>query len=215
MVDRTLHVPGLHSARDLGGLPLTGGGTTPAGVFVRSEGPDLVTAEGWEQLRMHGVRTVIDLRRPDERAVDGSIRPAWVTVLHLDLHDPVFAERFGDGGLDGAALHYLDRLEESPAAVVEVLGAISDAEPEEVRGIAVTAQGRRDKELINIEERRDGRGNPYFWIGFTRTAYVPGNGTDLKAILDGQISVTPLKIDLTDEPTMTLFAQAFAERKNG
>jgi 5'-nucleotidase len=90
-----------------------------------------------------------------------------------------------------------------------------DAEPEEVKGIAVTAQGRRDKELINIEERRDGRGNPYFWIGFTRTAFVPGNGTDLKAILDGQISVTPLKIDLTDEPTMTLFAQAFAERKAG
>lgn len=79
-------------------------------------------------MRVHGVRTVIDLRRTDERAPGGT-RPAWATVLHVDLHDPAFAERFGDEGLEGAALHYLDRLKESPAAVVEALRAISDAEP--------------------------------------------------------------------------------------
>ena len=33
----------------------------------------------------------------------------------------------------------------------------------------------------------------------------------LKAIAEKRISVTPLRLDLTDEPTLTRFAQAFAE----
>jgi 5'-nucleotidase len=90
-----------------------------------------------------------------------------------------------------------------------------DCEPDEVAGIAVTAQGKRDNELLGIEERRDGRGNPYFWIGFSRKPFTPGNGTDLKALAEGKISVTPLRLDMTDEPTMTQFAQAFSERKVG
>lgn len=84
-----------------------------------------------------------------------------------------------------------------------------DCEPGEVQGIAVTAQGKRDKELLSIDERMDGRGNPYFWVGFSRSRYEPGNGTDLKALAENRISITPLRLDLTDEPTMTLFAQAF------
>jgi 5'-nucleotidase len=83
-----------------------------------------------------------------------------------------------------------------------------DCEPDEVAGLAVTAQGRRDAELLGIEERLDGRGNPYFWIGFSRGRYEPGHGTDLKALAERKISVTPLRLDLTDEPTMTRFAQA-------
>ena len=85
-----------------------------------------------------------------------------------------------------------------------------DCEPGEVQGIAVTAQGKRDKELLSIDERMDGRGNPYFWIGFARKRYEPGNGTDLKAIAENRISITPLRLDLTDEPTMTAFAQGLA-----
>ncbi|RYE73588.1 MAG: 5'/3'-nucleotidase SurE, partial [Hyphomicrobiales bacterium] len=40
--------------------------------------------------------------------------------------------------------------------------------PSEVAGVAVTAQGRRDQELMRLEPRRDGRGNPYYWIAFQR-----------------------------------------------
>ena len=85
-----------------------------------------------------------------------------------------------------------------------------DCEPDEVQGIAITAQGKRDKELLTIDERMDGRGNPYFWIGFARKRYEPGQGTDLIALAENRISVTPLRLDMTDEPTMTYFAQAFA-----
>ncbi len=43
-----------------------------------------------------------------------------------------------------------------------------DCQPEEVAGIAVTCQGKRDQELLRIEPRQDGRGNPYYWIAFAR-----------------------------------------------
>ncbi len=85
-----------------------------------------------------------------------------------------------------------------------------DCEPEDVKGIAVAAQGVRNQALLSIDERVDGRGNPYFWLAFAKARFEPGHGTDLKAIADGCISITPLRLDLTDEPTLTRFAQAFA-----
>ena len=84
-----------------------------------------------------------------------------------------------------------------------------DCEPEDVKGIAVAAQGVRNQALLSIDERVDGRGNPYFWLAFAKARFEPGHGTDLKAIAEGRISITPLRLDLTDEPTLTRFAQAF------
>lgn len=83
--------------------------------------------------------------------------------------------------------------------------------PEQVKGVAVTVQGRRDQELLKLEPRQDGRGNPYYWIAFQRSRSEPGNGTDLRALADGRISVTPLELDLTHEPTLTRFARVFAQ----
>ncbi|MFN3670629.1 MAG: 5'/3'-nucleotidase SurE, partial [Bosea sp. (in: a-proteobacteria)] len=79
----------------------------------------------------------------------------------------------------------------------------------EVAGVAVTAQGRRDQELMRLEPRQDGRGNPYFWIAFQRSKSEPANGTDLRALAEKKISVTPIELDLTHEPTLTRFAQVF------
>ena len=79
----------------------------------------------------------------------------------------------------------------------------------EVRGTVVAAQGRRAADILRLEERHDGRGLPYYWIGFNRKRSVPGHGTDLAALDAGQISITPLRLDLTDEPTLTRYAAAF------
>ncbi|AWV17392.1 5'/3'-nucleotidase SurE [Methylobacterium sp. XJLW] len=86
-----------------------------------------------------------------------------------------------------------------------------DCEPADVQGIAVAAQGFRNQALLSIDARVDGRGNPYFWLAFAKAQFEPGHGSDLKAIAEKRISVTPLRLDLTDEPTLTRFAQAFAE----
>ena len=39
-----------------------------------------------------------------------------------------------------------------------------DCRPEEVKGISVVALGRRRQERLHIDERKDGRGNPYYWM---------------------------------------------------
>jgi 5'-nucleotidase len=85
--------------------------------------------------------------------------------------------------------------------------------PEEVAGIAITTQGKRDPEVLKIEPRFDGRNNPYFWIGFSRKQYELPNGSDMQAVAQKRISVTPLRIDMTDEPFMTQLAQDFAAPK--
>ena len=81
--------------------------------------------------------------------------------------------------------------------------------PQDVNGIAATVQGQRDAGLAQLEERQDGRGIPYFWIRFARNRQIPRDGSDLAAIAAGQISLTPLRLDLTDEPTLTRYARIF------
>ena len=73
--------------------------------------------------------------------------------------------------------------------------------PKEVAGVRVTRQGKRNLGFLKIDQRRDGRGNPYFWIGFERLAKVdvPEEGTDLWALASRYVSVTPLRLDRTDE----------------
>ena len=81
-----------------------------------------------------------------------------------------------------------------------------------MKGIAVSAQGKRDQQLLRIEARYDGRGYPYFWIAFARGVTPTGrDGTDLSALADQRISVTPLRLDLTDEPFMTKLAEMFSQ----
>jgi 5'-nucleotidase len=79
----------------------------------------------------------------------------------------------------------------------------------DVAGTRVTVQGRRDFNLAALEQRQDGRGKPYYWIGFARSKSTPANGTDLQAIAQHYVSITPLRLDLTDEPTVTAYARVF------
>ena len=83
-----------------------------------------------------------------------------------------------------------------------------DCPPGDVAGVAVTVQGKRDQELLRIDARNDGRGNPYYWIAFGRGGIAgAAAGSDLAALNDMKISVTPLRLDLTDEPFMTKLAE--------
>jgi rhodanese-related sulfurtransferase len=52
--------------RDLGGLPLDGGGETQFEVVVRADSIRTLTDEGWRALADYGVRLAIDLRGDDE-----------------------------------------------------------------------------------------------------------------------------------------------------
>lgn len=79
--------------------------------------------------------------------------------------------------------------------------------PEEVQGVAVTAQGKLDFG-INIEKRSDGRGYPYYWLKFDSRTGDFREGTDIHALRANKISVTPLKLDLTDYDLLDRIQQA-------
>jgi 5'-nucleotidase len=72
-----------------------------------------------------------------------------------------------------------------------------DSAPDEIKGVVVTSQGVRDQALLDIDSRTDPWGTPYFWFGFERRKSTLIPGTDLAAIAEGKISVTPLSVDLT------------------
>jgi protein-tyrosine phosphatase len=61
-VTRTLTWDGCCNVRDLGGLPIEGGGETRFGVVVRADDVSLLSEAGWEALRAYGVRRIVDLR---------------------------------------------------------------------------------------------------------------------------------------------------------
>jgi 5'-nucleotidase len=81
--------------------------------------------------------------------------------------------------------------------------------PEEVRGIRVCRQGIRDYGRLRIIERTDPRGYRYYWFGLAPMVETPGHQTDLEAIADGFISVTPLHLDLTHEPSLSALQDRF------
>jgi 5'-nucleotidase len=82
-----------------------------------------------------------------------------------------------------------------PSCVMNV--NFPDREPDDVQGTLVTVQGRRDPGLLQIEERHDTWGNPYYWLAFERRRSSAAEDTDLAAVYAGYISVTPLFLDLT------------------
>jgi 5'-nucleotidase len=77
-----------------------------------------------------------------------------------------------------------------------------DRNADSVEGVRVTSQGKRDQATLKVDRRIDARGNPYFWFGFHRILSNPPNGTDLRAIYDGFVSVTPLHMNLTEAATI-------------
>lgn len=82
--------------------------------------------------------------------------------------------------------------------------------PDEVKGTIVTDQGQMTHGL-SIEERKDGRGFPYFWLKFGRRDFAPEANSDIRAITGGYISVTPLKLDLTDHAVQDRLAKAIVD----
>jgi 5'-nucleotidase len=83
-----------------------------------------------------------------------------------------------------------------------------DLPPRQTHGIATARQGKH-KIGDDLVHRHDPRGRAYIWIAARRLADASAAGTDLKAIEDGYISVTPINIDLTHEATMAALSRVF------
>ena len=143
--DRIVYVDGLVNARDLGGLRRTDGGITPRGVFFRSESVDRIPTTGWCQIEDLGIRTVVDLRQPGERASDRGSRPGWLHTASVDLdgrENEAFWRDYWDNGLMATALYYLPHLRAMPERACAALSAIVSAPP---GGVLFHCMGGRDR----------------------------------------------------------------------
>jgi 5'-nucleotidase len=84
-----------------------------------------------------------------------------------------------------------------------------DCRVDEMAGIDVTMQGKRDQNFLNVDERKDGRGNPYYWIGFARERGSPPQDTDIAAVFNKRISITPLHMNLTQLDALVALRTVF------
>lgn len=81
--------------------------------------------------------------------------------------------------------------------------------PEDVKGIRVVRQGFHEADRTHIVSGTDPRGYDYFWFALGTTDSAP-EGSDLEAVRDGYIAVTPLHYDLTQDSSLAALAEVFA-----
>jgi 5'-nucleotidase len=118
-------------------------------------------------------------------------------------------EDFTTATTHGAAIiRHIQSIDWPPGVLVNI--NFPPVAADKVAGVRVTEQGFRDYGNIHLVERIDPRGFPYYWHGFGKEKLVPGHDTDLKAMHEACISVTPLHLDMTHYTTMAALKAALA-----
>lgn len=95
----------------------------------------------------------------------------------------------------------------APRTLVSVNFPALDADA--VRGIRVARQGFHDYARGTVEERRDPRGGRYYWFGLDAVEHTRGHDSDLEAIEDGFVSVTPLQLELTHHASLAALQERY------
>jgi len=99
---------------------------------------------------------------------------------------------------------------DAPLAERSVINVNFPALPAEaVRGIRVVRQGFHDYSRGSLVEGVDPRGRTYFWFGLEDVEHTLDHGTDLEAVNDGYVSVTPLHLDLTHHASLGAVAERY------
>lgn len=137
--DRDVHWDGFVNARDLGGLPLTGGGNTAFGGVVRSEHPGNLSEQGWDEMWDYGIRTIVSLEtgnldHQDALRANPPVRIPGrfkqIRQVHAPIEDGLdteFMAHWADSGLWGTPLYFSDALSRWPNLHAGALAAIAEA----------------------------------------------------------------------------------------
>lgn len=78
-----------------------------------------------------------------------------------------------------------------------------------VIGVRVVSQGLRDYGRLQIVTNHDPRGQEYHWFGLRPSIETPAHATDVEAVADGFIAVTPLHLDLTHHESLDMLSRAY------
>lgn len=116
-----------------GGLRTSDGVVTRRGAIVRSESLHLVSPAGWAAIEAYEVRTLVDLRNPDQRDREPQAPPPSITTVDVPLEDGLdgdaeFAAWARTGQL-GTPLYFGRFLERWPERVNAAVAAVARARP--------------------------------------------------------------------------------------
>jgi 5'-nucleotidase len=168
-----------------------------------------VMAGGPPDLVLSGVNRGANMA--DDVTYSGTIAAAMEGTV-LGVPSIALSQAYGFGNT-GAHVKWSCAETHGPRIIRELLAAgwprdvlinlnFPDTLPGAFKGVEITRQGRRDENLARIEAREDLRGGQYYWIGFRRVLSNPAPGTDLHAVYNGRISITPLHLDLTENAVL-------------
>ena len=146
--------------------------------------------------------------------VSAAIEGALAGIRSIAFSQVYAREGMGDDVPFGAAREWgpkvLSPLIDAPMAERTLINVNFPAlAPAAVKGIRVVRQGFHDYSRGSIVEGRDPRGYRYFWFGLHAIEHTLDHGTDLEAIDDGYVAVTPLQLDLTHYSTIGVLADRF------
>ena len=144
MIHRHLAWPDCYNARDLGGLPTVDGQETRWQSVIRSDIVNRLTKKGQQALIAYGVRTIIDLRSPQEVAKEPSVFATGEVLTYLNLplekYYPHVGALISQAETRGEV--YCIILDHYPDAVVAVMRAIIEAKP---GGIVIHCHAGKDR----------------------------------------------------------------------
>jgi hypothetical protein len=118
--ERILRWDGCVNVRDLGGLPLEGGGETAFGVVVRADSIRSLTDDGWQALVDYGVRKAVDLRT-DVDAADDAPRDLPIEIVRIPIDGNTVPVVYEWPSMQDAYAGFLERFSAEFASAVTVI----------------------------------------------------------------------------------------------
>ncbi len=136
----------------------------------------------------------------DDLTYSGTVAAAMEATL---MGVPAFAMSLDSSDFTAEAFQWAARVARTMAVTVCEHGLPADTflnvnvPAGRPNGIRLTRQGKRIYEGA-VVQKSDPRGNDYYWIGAGELSFQDLDGTDFNAVEAGDVSVTPLHLDLTN-----------------
>ena len=149
----------------------------------------------------------LGLNLGDDVTYSGTVSAAFEGTL-IGIPSVAVSQEIESGFTFDAAAEFAERLAsrllDEPLPPGTLVNVNIPAGP--VNGVRVTRLGKR-RYGETVIEKTDPRGRPYFWIGSTIPTGDAEEGTDILAIAEKYISMSPLHLDLTDYRSMQVLEE--------
>ncbi len=140
-------------------------------------------------------------------AAEGVIMGSPAIAVSLDSYDSnmdfKFASKFTRTVVETVMQHNIDS-----STLINI--NIPFNREERIKGIRVTKLGVRNYDNL-FEERKDPRGNTYYWLGGGVKNDIQEKDSDVESVEAGYISITPINLDLTDYNLINEYKDTFAK----